>query len=70
MSEECKIVISLRVPPELLRRIAFFAGNTDRDALATRSAVILAAVEAWLPAQEQALREHLKSVGAPSVQRK
>lgn len=69
MLPERKIMISFRLPLALVRRIDFIAGNTPDDALASRSAVILAAIETWLASpeakrMEDAVKAHLKKLGA------
>ena len=57
MSSERKIMISARLPSDLVDRVAFVARNIDNDALATRSAVVETALESWLPTAEKRLRE-------------
>lgn len=57
MSSERKFMFSCRLPTSLVERMDFVARNIDSDALATRSAVVFAAVEAWLPAAEKRLCE-------------
>ena len=63
-------MISFRLSGSLLARIDFITGNTPDDAMAKRSAVLTAAIEAWLPAAEDAVRGHLKEIGAAFPERK
>ena len=56
MSLESKLMISARLPITLVERVDFVARNIDSDVLATRSAVLLAALEFWLPSAEDRLR--------------
>lgn len=56
--------LSFRATDRLLERIDFIAKNTTDDALGSRTAVITAAINHWLPDAESALEQHLKSVGA------
>lgn len=60
-------MISFRLPDRLLSRMDFVAKNTTDDVLATRSAVILAAIESWLPTAEAAIK---KSLGVGFFERK
>ena len=55
MPSESKM-ISLRVSVALVERVDFVARNIDSDMMASRSAVILTAIESWLPSAEDRLR--------------
>lgn len=59
MSLESKVMISFRLPADLVQRVDFVAGNLDALTLAqpTRSAVMTAAIEAYLPQAEKRLRD-------------
>lgn len=59
ITPEHKTMVSLRVADSLIGRVDFVAKNTTSDALATRSAVIQAAIEAWLPIAEAAIKKSL-----------
>lgn len=48
--------IDARMPPTLVARVDFITRNTN-DGITTRSAALVAALEAWLPAQERKLEE-------------
>lgn len=48
--------LNARVPAALVARMDFVIRNTDTIA-ESRSAALLAALEAWLPVQEDRLRE-------------
>ena len=66
MSSKRKLMISARMPADLIKRVDFVARNIDSDALATRTMVITAAVESWLPEAEKRLCE----LGVPPPPRK
>lgn len=73
MATESKMVsvrLAFRASERLVERIDFVAKNTADSALASRSAVVKAAIEAYLPAFENDLRQHLKKVGAAFPERK
>jgi len=52
-----KRTVSIRLPLGLVERLDFVVRNSDSDTLTDRSRAILAAVRAWLPAQEDQLRK-------------
>jgi hypothetical protein len=57
MDEERKsIMISARLPVELVARADFIVRNTDGD-LKNRSVVLVTALKAWLPGQEKKLED-------------
>lgn len=57
MTPECKSKrISARLPASLIARADYVARNTD-GAVKNRSAALRAALEAWLPGQEERLQE-------------
>ena len=70
MARKRKTMVSFRLSDSLLARVDFVTGNTPNDALASRSAVVVAAIEAWLPTAEDAVRKHLKEIGAAFPERK
>lgn len=49
--------IIARVSPAVVARVDFVVRNIDGDAVKSRSAALLAALEAWLPGQEHRLEE-------------
>lgn len=55
--ERKSIMISGRLPPAVVSRVDFIVRNIDNDTVRNRSAALLAALEAWLPGQEDRLRE-------------
>lgn len=55
--ERKSTMISARVPAAVVSRVDFVVRNIDNDTVNNRSAAVLAALEAWLPAQEQRLEE-------------
>lgn len=62
MSPERKsVMISARVPSSLVERADFVARNIDNDTVKNRSAAVQAALESWLPEQE----ERLVKLGVP-----
>lgn len=69
-ASKCKTMVSFRLSDALLRRVDFVAANTPDDALASRSAVLIAAVESWLPAHEETVGLHLRKIGAAVPERK
>lgn len=50
-------MISARVPAAMVTRLDFVARNTEVAAVKNRSTAVFAALEAWLTAQEDRLRE-------------
>lgn len=55
MADENKsMMVSLRLPKVLVARADYVARNTDAD-IRSRSMALRAALEAWLPGQEQRL---------------
>lgn len=50
-------MISARLPAAVVTRVDFIVRNVDNEAVKNRSAALLAALEAWLPGQEDRLRE-------------
>lgn len=56
-TERKSIMISARVPLDLVARVDFIVRNTEGKATKNRSAAVLTALEAWLPEQEQRLVE-------------
>lgn len=50
-------MVSFRLPAALVARVDFVARNIDSEAVKDRSKALQAAVEGWLPAQEERLRE-------------
>jgi hypothetical protein len=57
MALERKTMVSVRLPAALVARVDFIARNTDSETVKNRSTALHAAVDAWLPAQEDRLRE-------------
>lgn len=55
--ERKSTMISARVPSVLISRVDFIVRNIDSEVVKNRSAALLAALEAWLPGQEDRLRE-------------
>ena len=53
--------INARVPKSLLERVDFVARNTDAPGVESISTAVQAALEAWLPGQE----ERLVTLGVP-----
>lgn len=49
--------IDARMPPALIARVDFVVRNINNEAVRNRSAAFLAALEAWIPGQEDKLRE-------------
>lgn len=56
MTPERKVMISVRLPAALVARVDFIARNIDGDTIKNRSTALCAAVETWLPAQEERLQ--------------
>lgn len=56
-TERKSTMVSARLPTPLVARVDFVTRNIDNDQLITRSAAVAAALEAWLPAQEERLAE-------------
>lgn len=50
-------MVSARLSTGLVARVDFVTRNIDNDSVVTRSAAIAAALEAWLPTQEERLAE-------------
>lgn len=46
--------VDARLPPSLVARVDYITRNND-GAISTRSAALVAALEAWLPIQEERL---------------
>ena len=59
MSAERKIstMISARLPTTLVERADYVTRNIDSKTVKNRSTAVRAALEGWLPAQEDRLRE-------------
>lgn len=57
MTPERKMMISARVPASLVTRLDFVARNTEHAAVKNRSTAVHVALETWLTAQEDRLRE-------------
>jgi Arc/MetJ-type ribon-helix-helix transcriptional regulator len=57
MLERKSTMVSARVPKDLVSRVDFVARNIDSDVIKNRSAAVQAALEAWLPGQEDRLRD-------------
>lgn len=55
--ERKSTMISARVPAAAVSRVDFVVRNIDSETVKNRSAAVLAALEAWLPGQEDRLRE-------------
>jgi len=55
--ERKSTMISARVPAAVVSRVDFVVRNIDNETVNNRSAAVLAALEAWLPAQEQRLEK-------------
>jgi Arc/MetJ-type ribon-helix-helix transcriptional regulator len=51
-------MVSVRLPASLVARVDFVVKNTDGD-LKNRSVALQAALETWLPGQEQLLEKRL-----------
>jgi predicted DNA-binding protein len=56
-SERKATMISARVPAATVERLDFVARNTENTAVKNRSTAMLQAIETWLTAQEDRLRE-------------
>lgn len=55
MANERKM-ISVRLPVALRNRVDFVARNNDSENIKDRSSAIVAAIETWLPSQEDKIR--------------
>lgn len=55
--ERKSTMVSARLATALVARVDFVTRNIDNDHLVTRSAAVAAALEAWLPTQEERLAE-------------
>ena len=55
-AERKTVMVSVRLPATVVARADFIARNTDGD-VKNRSIAVLAALEAWLPEQEQRLEK-------------
>lgn len=53
--ERKDVMVSARLPKPLVARVDYVARNIDSDILKNRSAVLQAALEAFLPSQEDRL---------------
>lgn len=60
MTTERKIMVSVRLPAALVARADYVARNHDGD-IRSRSAALYAALDDWLPKQEQRLEQLLGS---------
>ena len=56
-TERKTVMVSARIPRTLIERADFVARNIDNDIVRNRSAALQAALETWLPEQEERLRE-------------
>lgn len=56
-AERKTTMVSARASAQLVARVDFVVRNLDSDTVKNRSTAFLAAAEAWLPAQEDRLRE-------------
>ena len=56
-SERKSLMISARVPIATMARVDFVVRNIDNDDITNRSVALVAALEAWLPAQERRLED-------------
>lgn len=59
MNDEPKVMVTVRLPPDVLDRVDFIARNTDKETIAHRSDAIRVAIEEWLPKEEK----HLMGLG-------
>lgn len=57
MTTERKTMVSARLPVVLVERVDYVTRNTDSQTVDNRSTAVRAALEAWLPGQEQRLVE-------------
>lgn len=57
MPSDRKIMISARLPTALVERVDYVTRNIESETINNRSTAVRAAVEAWLPGQEQRLTE-------------
>lgn len=64
-TERKATMISARIPTSLAVRLDFLVNNTEGD-IRSRSAALQAALETWLPGQEETLAVRLEKLGAPS----
>jgi hypothetical protein len=55
--ERKDVMVSARVPAATVARVDFVTRNIDSEVVKNRSTALLAALEAWLPGQEDRLRE-------------
>ena len=53
--ERKTLMVSTRLPATLVARIDFVARNIDTEEIKNRSSAVHAAIEAWLPGQEERL---------------
>lgn len=67
-TERKTVMVSGRLPAALVERVDYVTRNIDSEAIKNRSAAIREALEAWLPACENRLRE--LGVLAPTKARK
>lgn len=51
-----KVMISVRLPVDLIKRLDFIVRNDEQDT-ATRSSEVQAAIESWLDSRERRMRE-------------
>lgn len=66
-TERKDTMVSVRLPAPLVARVDYVARNTE-DYVKNRSVAVLAALEAWLPEQEQRV-ERLLGTSAPKKAR-
>ena len=50
-------MVSARLPAVLVERVDYVTRNTDSETVKNRSTAVRAALEGWLPGQEDRLRE-------------
>lgn len=56
-TERKATMVSARLPAGLVARVDYVARNTDTEGVKNRSTALQAALESWLPGQENRLRE-------------
>lgn len=56
-TERKTIMVSARLPAAIVDRVDFIGRNIDNETIKGRSTAILAALEAWIPTQEDRLRQ-------------
>lgn len=55
--ERKTVMLSARLPGLLVDRLDYVTRNTEHESTSNRSMALRTALEAWLPAQEERLRE-------------